>query len=137
MNSLFPGDCGDVKAYLASYRQAQHGITLQLAELRRLQSLEAEVGAAVARRAHAVGRIRSLEAQAADAISRLCILRQEIETVIGRVAGDTLREVLHRHYIQGETLDEIAAALHYTNRHVARLHKKALQQITLPAPESP
>lgn len=38
------------------------------------------------------------------------------------------RKVLRKRYVDGKTFEEIAVALHYTYRHVTRLHGSALQE---------
>ena len=38
--------------------------------------------------------------------------------------------ILRKRYIDGKTFEEIAVALHYTYRHVTRLHGSALQEFT-------
>ncbi len=41
-----------------------------------------------------------------------------------------LRKVLRKRYVDGKRFEEIAVALHYTYRHVTRLHGSALQEFT-------
>ena len=40
------------------------------------------------------------------------------------------RKVLRKRYVDGKTFEEIAVALHYTYRHVTRLHGYALQEFS-------
>ena len=40
------------------------------------------------------------------------------------------RKVLRKRYVDGKRFEEIAVALHYTYRHVTRLHGSALQEFT-------
>lgn len=40
------------------------------------------------------------------------------------------RKVLRKRYVDGKTFEEIAVALHYTYRHVTRLHGSALQEFS-------
>ena len=119
------------KTYLSAYRRTERGIAVRLRELERLRTLSEQVRSAVkpGMRADSLGRIQALEAEAADGVSRLCALRQEIEQAIGEVEDDTLREILDRHYVQMQTLNQIAVELHYTPRHVSRLHKQALEHV--------
>jgi len=51
---------------------------------------------------------------------------EQAEDVIAQVRDDTLRTVLTKHYAGGQTWEQIAEELHYTPRHIQRLHKKAL-----------
>ena len=56
-----------------------------------------------------------------DIYTRIDILR-----VIEKVKDSSLRSVLEYKYICGLSFDEIAQRLNYTNRHISRIHSKAL-----------
>ena len=56
-----------------------------------------------------------------DIYTRIDILR-----VIEKVKDSALRLVLEYKYICGLSFEEIAQRLNYTNRHIARIHSKAL-----------
>jgi len=51
---------------------------------------------------------------------------EKVRSVIAQVKGDILRTVLTEHYVEGLTWERIAEELHYTPRHIQRLHVKAL-----------
>ena len=74
------------KTYLSAYRRTERGIAVRLRELERLRTLSEQVRSAVkpGMRADSLGRIQALEAEAADGVSRLCALRQEIEQQLER-----------------------------------------------------
>lgn len=129
MRKVFEADGSDVKRFLSSYRRADHAISLQLREIDRLKTIAQQVSTAVTpgMRSDAIGRIQALEAEAAESISGLCVLRQKIEHVIGQIEGDTHREVLQRYYLQAQTLSEIALELNYSRRHISRLHQAGLE----------
>lgn len=131
MSGACAADCERVKAYFASYRAADRGVALRLHELSNLKALAERVDTAMEPEVTPalLCRIQEIEAQTADEVGRLCVLRQEIESTISQVENGTLREILHRHYVQLQTYDEIAEALHYSGRHVRRLHQKALKDV--------
>ncbi len=54
---------------------------------------------------------------------------EKVQDVIAQVRDNTLRTVLTQHYIDGLTWERIAAELHYTPRHIQRLHKKAIAEV--------
>lgn len=58
-----------------------------------------------------------------DIYTRIDILR-----VIEKVKDATLRSVLEYKYICGLSFDEIAHRLNYSNRHITRIHSKALSE---------
>ncbi|MGN0479019.1 MAG: sigma factor-like helix-turn-helix DNA-binding protein [Hominenteromicrobium sp.] len=133
MSRIPASDCETARAFLSSYRCAERGIAMRLRELERLKALGNQVRTTVkpGMRSDSLGRIQALEKETADAVSQLCIQRQKVETAIAQVADDTLREILERHYIQMQPFNQIARDLHYTDRHVSRLHRKALEYIRL------
>ena len=50
--------------------------------------------------------------------------------MINSLANPIHVRILRKRYIDGKTFEEIAVALHYTYRHVTRLHGSALQEFT-------
>ncbi len=54
---------------------------------------------------------------------------EKVRNVIAQVKGDILRTILTEHYIENLKWDGIAAELHYTSRHIQRLHRKALAAV--------
>lgn len=51
--------------------------------------------------------------------------------MINSLANPIHVRILRKRYIDGKTFEEIAVALHYTYRHVTRLHGSALQEFTI------
>ncbi len=62
-------------------------------------------------------------------IENLERVRFEIIKTIEKVHDNVLSALLVGYYINGKTLEEMAEALNYSERHVTRLHKKALDEI--------
>lgn len=56
---------------------------------------------------------------------------EEIERSIRSVGDDALEEVLELRYLQYMKWEDIANAMHYTERRVLQLHGKALHKISL------
>ena len=50
--------------------------------------------------------------------------------MINSLANPVHVRILRKRYIDGKTFEEIAVALHYTYRHVTRLHGSALQEFS-------
>ena len=57
----------------------------------------------------------------------------EIEAAIDTVESAALREILTQHYICALDLKEIAERMHYSDRHMRRLHRKAIESVSLSA----
>ena len=58
----------------------------------------------------------------------LIVLRTEAEELIGEIADGRYRDVLHRHYLQGESWEYIAVGMGYTYHHIHKLHGQALNE---------
>lgn len=57
--------------------------------------------------------------------------KQIIEKSIDKVEDVTSKNILILHYIDGLSFEEIAEKLHYCERQISRLHKKAVENLTL------
>lgn len=55
----------------------------------------------------------------------------DAELLIRKVTDPAQREVLTRQYIIGQKWEDIAEAMHYSERHITRLHGIALKEISL------
>lgn len=60
-----------------------------------------------------------------------CVMN-DIESSIEEVQDNRKRLLLKYKYIDGKTLEEIAAELNYSYRHIKRLHSEALFDIVVP-----
>lgn len=78
-----------------------------------------------------VERICQIEQEIDQTIDRLQQLKKEILEVMGTVQDPTLREVLCRKYLSGQTFEQIAVDMHYSYMHICRLHGQALDEIML------
>ncbi|MCD8087558.1 MAG: hypothetical protein LUE22_03075 [Oscillospiraceae bacterium] len=126
----------ETKAYLQRYREAgqqaarlEREIDRWKAQARRLTvsygTAPPVTGDSVeAAAAHVDELTRELAAQ----VEALLALRQEIEASISAVEDARHRELLRRRYIDGQTWEQIAGAMHYSTRWVKRMHCSALQE---------
>ena len=56
--------------------------------------------------------------------------RDQRIAMINSLANPIHVRILRKRYVDGKTFEEIAVALHYTYRHVTRLHGSALQEFS-------
>ena len=62
-------------------------------------------------------------------IAEMTKLLDEIEKLLGEVGNPDYRLLLELRYLQGLTWEQIAKKMHYSWRHIIRLHGKALLQM--------
>ena len=62
-----------------------------------------------------------------EQIDRLIVIKLEIEQAISKVPDSFLRVLLTEYYVNFKTWEQIAANMHFTYRHILRMHKKALE----------
>ena len=55
----------------------------------------------------------------------------EVDKTISAVTEETLHEVLERRYLLYQCWDQIAAEMHYSERHIKRLHGNALEKVKM------
>lgn len=67
-----------------------------------------------------------------EALERECAVSAEAVEAIREVSDPTLRALLYRRYILGQTWSGIANALGYSFRHVQRLHELSLEKLCVP-----
>ena len=72
--------------------------------------------------------IRQLEDERNTAIQKYTEIHNQIQSM----EDGAEKEILERRYLMGETWEMIAVHMHYTYRHVIRLHGTALYNFRLP-----
>lgn len=77
----------------------------------------------------AVERIAEQEEKIDAKIAELTKLQGEIEKLLNEVKNPDYRLLLELRYLQGLTWEQIAERMHYSWRHIVRLHGKALLQM--------
>ena len=75
--------------------------------------------------------ISLLEAEINEAIDHMITLRGNIWQRISGMDDERLQEVLYYRYIEGLTLEGVAAAMHYSYMQVNRLINRALETLPL------
>lgn len=78
-----------------------------------------------------VDKIVDLEAKINRRIDEFVRIREDIEQLINSVGDDKQRLLLSYRYIDGQQFEWIASTMHYSWRHIHRLHSAALQNIKL------
>lgn len=56
-------------------------------------------------------------------------IKQEVKETVDRVQDETLRQVLLLRYVSVTSWEEIAVTMHFSYRHVCRLHGEALAAV--------
>lgn len=126
----------DAKAYLSRYREAcaelerLHRERERLAQLRtfascRLDNTPVQGGPAPSPNA-ASDSLMDLEREIAAETARLYALRREITAAIRRVPDSTCRILLRWRYIEGLSFEKLAQQMHYSERGVYKVHRRAL-----------
>ena len=73
--------------------------------------------------------IQKLEIKQLKKRGELWLKRAEIIETIGLVQDEVLNRLLWLRYVQGVSFEEVAVDMHYSYRHVTRLHGEALQRV--------
>ena len=77
-------------------------------------------------------KITDMENEINDEIDRLVDLRKEIMDVLGKMKNPQYQTLLELRYLCCKNWEEIAEIMNYTASNVFKLHKKALQAVTVP-----
>jgi DNA-directed RNA polymerase specialized sigma24 family protein len=78
-----------------------------------------------------VASICELEERQAKAIAEGMRFLLEIEDVIAELPDELWRVVLRRKYIDGQSLNKMAEALNYSEKHIKRFHNRAIIALKL------
>ena len=70
----------------------------------------------------------------AQEICELAKRRKRIEQAISSLPDEKQRLILEKHYIDGQTFEQIAEDMRCDYRWIRRLHKKAIEKLTLLSP---
>ena len=120
-----------VKAFLSAYRYTELDLRVRRAELTRLTARKEAL--ILEGNTDLLFHLEHAICAAKDAIRVLCTRQAEIEAAIDTVESAALREILTQHYICALDLKEIAERMHYSDRHMRRLHRKAIESVSLSA----
>lgn len=128
------------KEYLMQYRIAVNKIRRKQEQIEKLRadllpsgiSYDGMPGAGGGNRTAAdiFAKIEELERELMDEQDKASAKADEIIAVIEQVEDERYRSILHDRYIAGLHWDRIADKMHYSYRHVTKLHGKALLEIS-------
>ena len=82
----------------------------------------------------AVESIVALQQELQAQINVCGAIRREVAAVIDRIEEERGREVLRRRYLLGQRFEQIAVEMSLEYRWVRRLHKRAIENLTLESP---
>lgn len=129
------------KCYLKRYLDLDREITLLFEELARYKALSTKMtpvltasrpgGLPEDRLQVSVDRIAEVEDRINRKIDEWTAVRDSIVAAIDTVDDPRLRTLLLSKYIRGKTYEQIALEMHYSWRHVMRLHNQALARLNL------
>lgn len=109
------------KEYLQTYGQLHHDLACLTAERAHWEGLAERAGSGEVR-AEIVRVEKEIDRKIAAAVEG----RGRIEELISRLRNPMLREIICRKYILGYTWEQVAEQMGISERHVRRLHKKAI-----------
>lgn len=123
------------KEYLSQYRESMtrtKELTAHLLELREAAENLIDSEGHTIRLDVKVAELVDAQSETNSEIEKLCALRKCIVEIIDGVQDGTKRYILYHKYILGESLERIAADMHYHYVSVCRIHGQALKSIELP-----
>lgn len=127
-------------AYLQNYRQQEHHLDTLLAEKERWRSRATAITAhydATGGKGGSTGfpgaveKVLELEAQMDRKIDAIMAQRQIIKLAIQSLADQRYQDVLSLHYQAGLSIQKVAAHLHYEEKYVYKLRRKAIKALPL------
>jgi DNA-directed RNA polymerase specialized sigma subunit len=126
------------KKYLQQYGKLNKEIDRQLEEITRLKALAEKATTTLSGMPKGTSdkddtyiRLIDLRGEVNDKIDQYVDMRKEIVRAIDTVEDLTLRTLLSRRYINGETWEQVAVNMNYCYMQICRLHGKALESIRM------
>jgi len=119
------------KQYLSQYLPLALEIRRNKEELRRWREFSDSLQKDSPDLQTAVANIELIEQRLNRQIKSLIKLRLQIETAIAGLNDATLRLIMQRRYLDNKQFYQIAREVHYSTRHVERLHGAALAKIKI------
>lgn len=130
-----------IRARLEAYAATRRCLLVHLEQLRTARQLAERVCSTAPDTAPDLQpRLQDLEQRCTETASDLYYCMEEAECLIHQLSAPLHREILERRYLQEESFRQIAAATHYSEGHIRRLHRTALAELAakneFPAPLS-
>lgn len=128
------------KKYLQQGYYLNKQIDVKCEQIRKLQEMaqkvtttandcKVQVSGSQSRIADTVNKMVDLERELVDTVNEYAAKRKEIAAVIQRVDNPNYRTLLEYRYLACMKWEEIAVKMHYSWRHIIRLHGEALNVI--------
>lgn len=135
MNSGEIRDEQTARKFFEQLKELKTRINVAVMERWELESLKGSIyspvyGDQVKRYPNSAALVELVDGMIEEISKKICQylrLRMEARYIISKLPGASEREVLILYYIIGLTHEEIADQLHYSLRHIERLHKKGLK----------
>ena len=135
MNSGEIRDEQTARKFFEQLKELKPRINVAVMERWELESLKGSIyspvyGDQVKRYPNSAALVELVDGMIEEISKKICQylrLRMEARYIISKLPGASEREVLILYYIIGLTHEEIADQLHYSLRHIERLHKKGLK----------
>lgn len=77
-----------------------------------------------------VAKLNDLKEKYIDKCNAALEAMNRIEQVIEKLDNPTERDLMRKKYIEGKHWEDIAEELHYHERHIYRIHNRALKRVT-------
>lgn len=130
----------DAREYLEWIESAERKIQRKLAEIDRLRSLATSIGGLATdtpvQASHEGDRIGKIVASIVDKEKELDVIvdnyideKDKRIKAIEQLDNELERSVLHKHYVQFKSINEIADEEYYTNKWISSIHTKALKKV--------
>lgn len=137
-------DYGEKVAWLRRYQDSLRRELVLVQEIERLRAEAERVtpaltglpgsGPSADRLPRAVERIDEARQELAAQVERCQAARAEVAAAIGQTENPRAYEILRRRYLLGQRWEQIAADMRMDERWLRRLHRRAVERLTLESP---
>lgn len=117
----------DKKISLSLYREQVLELQAKIDERKMWLDCLASLGGSA--KPEAQGEIWRLDRELNCQIIKMLEQRQAVQSAIDEICEPTLRAILERRYLLGETFEKIGEELGYSTRHIARLHEQMQKNV--------
>lgn len=129
----------NAKEYLCRIGRCDDKINTMIAEVESLYAMVTKItptlksdvvsgGGSQDKIGNAVAKIVDLKEEINREIDKFVDMKREAAALLNKLENHLYYMILHRKYVQHESLEQIAADMHYTYRWICILHGRALQE---------
>jgi len=120
----------DIRTRLVAYAATRRCLQIRLEQLRTAKQLAERICSTAPDTAPDLApRLQDLTARCTETAADLYNCMEAAECLIHELTAPLLREILERRYLREESFRQIAAATHYSEGHIRRLHRTALAEL--------